>query len=93
MTGLYHVKVWDQNTDQIGSYDFHVDGEPVNVDSDTDEMIDCWEIFYFGHGNLNRDGTQDYDGDDLTKRRARSSELHPKKTDTEDDGMPDGWEV
>ncbi|NMA21207.1 MAG: LamG domain-containing protein, partial [Lentisphaerae bacterium] len=42
-----------------------MDGLPeVFIDSDGDGLPDWWEIQYFG--NLDRDGTGDYDGDGLT---------------------------
>jgi len=92
-TGLYHVRIWEYGTDQIGSYDFSIDGEPIAVDSDGDGMNDCWEIFYFGIGNLNRDGTGDWDGDGLSDKGEFDNGTHPKDVDTDDDNMPDGWEV
>jgi uncharacterized protein (DUF2141 family) len=92
-TGIYHVRIWEQNSDQRGSYDFSIDGEPVSVDSDADGMDDCWETFYFGNGNLNRDGTGDWDGDGLSDKGEFDNGTDPKDTDTDNDKMPDGWEV
>ena len=95
-TGIYHVAIWDQYNDQIGSYDFSVTrsvGPGNDTDSDVDAMADCWEIYYFGNGNLNRDGFGDWDSDDLIDKDEFANMTHPKDPDSDDDRITDGYEV
>ena len=95
-TGIYHVRIWERDTNQKGRYYFNisnVSGNHLGLDSDADGMKDCWEIYYFGNGNIYRDGTGDWDGDQLTDKEEHDNGTNPKKIDTDNDGMPDGWEV
>jgi RHS repeat-associated protein len=96
-TGIYHVRVWEQNTDQVGGYDLKivsVNGKPADADSDADGMPDCWELYYFGNGNLYRDGTGDYDGDGVTDKQEYDMGTVPAEADNDSDGdgIPDNWE-
>jgi uncharacterized repeat protein (TIGR01451 family) len=61
------------------------------IDSDSDTMDDDWETSYFG--NLSRNGTVDYDNDQLTDLAEYQEGTNPTVKDTDSDGMPDGWEV
>ena len=61
------------------------------ADSDEDGLPDWWEQHHFG--NLDQDGSGDYDGDGLSNAAEWANETDPTDTDTDDDGMPDGWEV
>ena len=66
---------------------------PQGLSSDGDAMPDEWEFRHFG--NLDRDGTGDFDGDgisDLAEFRAGTDPLVPN-IDTDGDGMPDWWEL
>ena len=66
---------------------------PHGLSSDGDEMPDEWEFRHFG--NLDRDGTGDFDGDgisDLAEFRAGTDPLLPD-IDTDGDGLPDWWEL
>ena len=95
-TGIYHVKIWERDTNQKGRYYFKISSDSQNevgVDSDADGMKDCWEIYYFGKGNIYRDGTGDWDNDQLTDKEEHDNSTNPKKIDTDNDKMPDGWEV
>ena len=89
-TGLYHVRICEYNTDQTGSYDFRIHGEPVTVDSDDDGMDDCWEINYFGNGNLNRDGAGDWDGDGLSDKEEFDNGTDPTIPEEGGDGSGGG---
>ncbi len=85
--GLYYIKIWESSNAK-GYYDLSVS----NIeDSDLDELSDIWELTYFC--DLIRDGTQDWDKDGLTEKQEHDLGTHPKKIDTDGDGMPDGWEV
>jgi hypothetical protein len=77
-----------------GHYDLDLTGLE---DSDKDFMLDAWEMHYFCH--LLRTGGDDYDGDGLSDLQehdylpSAEFDLNPTKWDTDDDGMPDGWET
>ncbi|MFH1378536.1 MAG: right-handed parallel beta-helix repeat-containing protein [Planctomycetota bacterium] len=60
-------------------------------DSDGDSMDDVWEIGHFG--DLSHDGTLDSDDDGLTDLEEFTHNTDPNNSDTDDDGMPDGWEA
>ena len=60
-------------------------------DSDSDGMLDTWEIDYFG--DLSHDGTSDGDNDGLSDLEEYQNNTNPINGDTDDDDMPDGWEV
>ena len=64
---------------------------PGSLDSDSDGMLDGWEIKHFG--NMDHDGTEDTDWDDLTDLQEYENDTDPNAADTDSDGMPDGWEV
>lgn len=74
---------WASTTDTIDVQD--------NDDSDTDAMADWWETQYFG--NLSRDGTGDFDNDDLNDLAEYQNETFPDDFDSDDDLMADGWEI
>ena len=67
------------------------DVEVIFGDSDSDGMLDTWEINYFG--DLSHDGTADDDNDGLTDLEEYQNNTNPIDGDTDDDDMPDGWEV
>ena len=60
------------------------------VDSDEDGMADEWELLHFE--TLDRDGTLDWDGDELTDCGEYVCQTDPKDADTDDDGILDGVE-
>jgi hypothetical protein len=86
-SGVYYLKV-NKTSDACGNYNIIVTGIE---DSDDDAMLDAWELKYFC--SLERTGPNDWDNDRLTDKEEHDLFTHPKKQDTEDDGMPDGWEV
>jgi alpha-tubulin suppressor-like RCC1 family protein len=61
------------------------------VDTDGDLMADSWELENMA--TLNRDGAGDFDGDGLSDRDEYLKGCHPAKRDTDEDGMPDDWEL
>jgi Leucine-rich repeat (LRR) protein len=60
-------------------------------DTDGDNISDSWEIEYFL--NLSRDGTEDYDNDDLLDFQEYETGTNPTNADTDGDGVIDGDEV
>lgn len=60
-------------------------------DTDGDGLPDLWEIHYFG--NLDRDGTLDYEPDGLTDGDEYLHDTDPTDTDSDDDTLLDGAEV
>ena len=69
---------------------------PLNPDSDGDGLPDGWEVAY-GLNPLSALGADGADGDPDNDGLTNAEELffgtHPKKADTDGDGLPDGWEV
>ena len=68
---------------------------PNDPDSDDDGMLDGWEIRY-GFDPLNgagNHGAQDPDADGLSNVQESSAGTDPNRSDTDIDGLPDGWEV
>jgi len=80
-------------SEEIKSLHNHgLNGQPVvEVDTDSDGMLDSWEQQYFG--DLSRDGTGDYDGDGLTDREEHDAGTDPTETDTDGDGFSDCIEI
>ena len=52
----------------------------VSVDSDSDNLPDYWEMFYFG--NLSRDGTGDFDDDGVLDKFELQAYTNPSVDDT-----------
>jgi predicted outer membrane repeat protein len=63
----------------------------IDLDSEPDGMSDLWELDRFG--TLGRDGSADWDKDGLNDRGEFENQTDPKSSDTDGDGMPDGYEV
>ena len=68
---------------------------PRNTDTDGDGMPDGWEFGFSPATNLkdqsDRDADPDQDG--LTNYDEYRNGTDPRTPDTDEDGMPDGWEV
>ncbi|MCK4565555.1 MAG: hypothetical protein KAU94_12870, partial [Verrucomicrobia bacterium] len=60
-------------------------------DTDGDGLPDVWEIHYFG--NLDRDGTLDYEPDGLTEMEEYLLDTDPVNADSDGDTLLDGAEV
>jgi hypothetical protein len=61
------------------------------VDVDGDNLRDDWEIEHFG--TLDRDGSEDADGDSLSDRDEYRHVSNPNDPDTDGDALGDGHEV
>jgi alpha-tubulin suppressor-like RCC1 family protein len=61
---------------------------PDAGDTDSDGLMDDWEILYFE--NLDHDGTVDSDGDSLLDIQEYTAGLDPVTYDTDGDGLHDG---
>jgi chitodextrinase len=60
-------------------------------DSDGDGLPDWWEVEHFG--NLNQNGSGDFDQDGVPNLDEFVNGLRPELTDTDGDGMTDGFEI
>lgn len=60
-------------------------------DANGNEVADSWEIRHFGLLTANL--TQDHDLDGLTSLEEYHLGTHPKQSDSDGDGLPDGYEV
>jgi streptogramin lyase len=64
------------------------------VDTDSDDLPDIWEKQYPGWLDWQvPDAFEDPDGDSLNNLGEYENGTNPTIWDTDDDGMPDGWEV
>jgi hypothetical protein len=59
-------------------------------DTDSDGLLDFWEMLYFG--NLVQGPDDDPDSDGLTNLEEFQLGTNPSNPDTDNDEMPDGWE-
>ncbi|MEI7850862.1 MAG: right-handed parallel beta-helix repeat-containing protein, partial [Kiritimatiellales bacterium] len=68
---------------------------PNNRDTDGDTMRDGWEFTYMPPLNPTNslDALLDSDGDGLINKLEYDNSCNPTNSDTDGDGMPDGWEV
>lgn len=74
-----------------GTVSFNKTWTELIADSDSDGMLDTWERNHFG--DLSHDGTVDSDSDGLTDLQEYQNNTDPNNSDSDDDGIPDGWEV
>ncbi|NEP77055.1 MAG: hypothetical protein F6K39_02065 [Okeania sp. SIO3B3] len=61
------------------------------ADADGDSMLDSWEQNHFD--TLSRNGLGDFDNDGASDVTEHDLGTNPAKPDTDDDMMPDGWEI
>jgi flagellar hook assembly protein FlgD len=61
------------------------------IDTDNDEVPDCWEYYWFG--SLEQKSWEDFDNDGLTNREEYEVGLDPTNPDTDGDGYADGEEM
>ncbi len=61
------------------------------ADSDSDGLLDSWELLYFG--NLNQNGSGDPDGDGRTNAEEFAAGTAPNDSDSDNDGLSDGQEA
>ena len=62
-----------------------------DMDTDNDGMYDDWEVTHFG--NILKDGTEDYDSDNLIDLQEYQNGTNPTVADTDGEGLNDGNEV
>jgi YD repeat-containing protein len=60
-------------------------------DNDNDGMSDPWELSFFG--NLERDGSGDFDGDGFTDLEEYDRDTQPNLLTLDTDSLPDAWEL
>jgi hypothetical protein len=60
-------------------------------DTDGNGLLDTWEMTHFGHLGVNPNA--DPDGDGLTNLQEYQNGTDPNDSDSDDDLLPDGWEV
>ncbi|HUT53750.1 MAG TPA: hypothetical protein VM658_10180 [bacterium] len=85
----------DADTDGLENREEDAAGtSPCNSDTDGDGMDDGWEITYAGCGlnPLADDSLDDAEGDGLANLDEYTIGADPCDTDTDNDGMGDGWE-
>ncbi|MCL4298833.1 MAG: tandem-95 repeat protein [Anaerolineae bacterium] len=80
----------------ISSDTFNLTVNPHGADTDGDGLPDGWEIDHaldpLDPGGAN--GAQgDPDGDNLTNQAEYQAGTDPRDSDSDNDGMPDGWEI
>ncbi len=84
----------------INSEELLAQSNPNNInstltDSDADGLEDAFELTYFG--NLDKDGTQDFDGDLATNEHEETAGSFPNDAlswpNTDGDSLNDGWEL
>lgn len=66
---------------------------PPEVDADGDGMDDDWENDHGLNSSDPTDATDDPDSDDLENLEEFEAGTHPQDWDSDDDELPDGWEV
>ncbi len=76
--------------------EFLLGANPRNADTDGDGLPDDWEVRYSLNpnsavGNDGKDG--DPDDDNLSNSDEYLHDTSPRNSDTDGDGLPDGWEV
>jgi hypothetical protein len=69
--------------------------DPNNPDSDGDGLLDGWEVKYGFNplGGAATEATGDPDADGLTNLQESQARTDPFRADTDNDTLPDGWEV
>lgn len=81
------------NTTRAGSTPTVNDPASSANDKDGDQMDDAWELKYGLDPTDKADALEDPDKDGLTNVREYQLDTSPRSADTDNDGIPDGWEV
>ena len=88
------------NDDEISWYEQLNVSDPLDPDSDDDNLLDGFEVTYGldpldadQNSNATLDGQDDFDGDNLTNEQEQAAETNPNLADTDGDGFDDGFEV
>jgi hypothetical protein len=86
----------DPDSDNLNNLAEYQNGtDPQDSDSDNDSLPDGWEVTYNLEPNNDtgeHGATGDPDSDNLNNQSEYTKGTHPRNTDTDNDGMPDGWE-
>ena len=91
----------DRDTDGLNlTEEFKANTNPASNDTDGDGLPDGWEVTYSAISGIDpldvaADGflTSDTDNDGLNITEEGKANTHPASKDTDEDGLPDGWEV
>ena len=83
------------------TYEFFLETDMNNVDTDGDDLTDYAEVFLTGTDPLYKDSDEDgvldcdedTDGDTLSNKYEMKLGTHPQKVDTDDDTLADNYEV
>ncbi len=89
-SSLYLELKVDGNSD--GEYRLTYSTATEEVDLDSDNLPDKWEIKHFGNIN-NSTADEDPDDDDLKNLNEYTEDTDPNCPDSDNDSIPDGWEV
>ena len=90
---------YDSDGDGVGDiFEFLNGMEPEHNDSDSDGLIDSWEVKYNGSSGVNplsaaSELNSDTDGDGLSLSEEEEFGTDPGNNDTDSDGLIDGWEA
>ena len=77
----------------MGAYGNTSEATLASSDSDSDEIPDTWETLHWPSDDPNmHDPNDDPDSDALSNLIEYQIGTDPNDSDTDDDGMPDGWE-
>lgn len=99
-TGTNYIKSFSLSQNAFVRYDdlgFIVAPEAPPTDTDSDSLIDSWEMLYFGDltttdGDLTGIPDDDYDDDGMTDQEEHDNGTNPIITDTDGDTLIDGDE-
>ncbi len=91
---------YDRDSDGLSNFqEYTYDTDPNDADTDDDGLPDGWEVLYGlnpldnGATDINQGAYGDPDVDGITNLTEYIHSTSPIQRDTDEDGLPDGWEV